>query len=201
MIFFFIFKIKLWNAEWQKNMKLIHGVKCINGNIHICLYSCFLFTYGHRGVSVIKIMLRFSQIALTHSKQNWKSVKRKGLCKHLHRFLFEQEGVLCMLGCSIRSLVICRLLTLLFIKCAFHKWHRSSLWPLPSQTLTYYVGCDQATNRLGKTYLQANAQSSEEPLKKKKKNSADISYKIFAQEWHSCIMESCKNHQGLESPR
>lgn len=32
-------------------------------------------------------------------------------------------------------------------------------------------------------YLQANAQSSE-----KKKDSTDISYKIFAQEWHSCIM-------------
>lgn len=69
-------------------------------------------------------------------------------------------------GWSIRSLVICRLLTLLFIKCAFHKWHRSSVWPPP--TLTYYVGCDQATNRLAKMYLEANAQSSEKKGKKLK---------------------------------
>lgn len=97
-------------------------------------------------------MLQFSKIALTHSKQNWKSVKEKVCVNICTDFCLSKKVCSASWGCSIRSLVICRLLTLLFIKCAFHKWHRSSLWPPPSQTLTYYVGCDQATDWLKCTY-------------------------------------------------
>lgn len=41
--------------------------------------TTYLFSI-YLAISMIMIMLRFSQIALTWSKQNWKFVKSKGLC-------------------------------------------------------------------------------------------------------------------------
>lgn len=150
------------------------------------IYAYILVFYLHIDIVAYlwsKSCCGFPKLHL-HAQNKTGSLLKEKVCVNICTdFCLSKKVCSASWGCSIRSLVICRLLTLLFIKCAFHKWHRSSLWPPPSQTLTYYVGCDQATNRLAKMYLQANAQSSE-----KKKDRTDISYKIFAQEWHSCIM-------------
>lgn len=109
----------------------------------------------------------FPKLHLPTQNKTGSLLKEKVCVNICTDFCLSKKACSASWGWSKRSLVICRLLTLLFIKCAFHKWHRSSVWPPPTQTLTYYVGCDQATNRLAKNDSQANAQSLE---KKQKKN-------------------------------